>query len=461
MAMAYWGMALALGSNINMEITQNRSQVANAAIQKAIKLASNSPQSEQDYIHALASRYSKDLHADPKLLAIEYSKAMRELSNKYPDDLDAAVLFAESILDLNPWNQWSLDGKPLEGTMEAIRVLQSVLKKDPNHLGANHYYIHAVEASHHPEIALMSAERLKTLLPSSGHILHMPSHIYILIGDYLQAARSNEAAVAEDRAYIREYGMQGIYPLHYLSHNLYFLSRAYTILGRFEDARQAASELATFYVPHFNHMPDLEYYASAPLTVLIAFHKWKEILELPKPSDDMLMTKVLWHFGRALAYANLGDLSQAIKEQRMYLEEKKKLSVEQAFGYNKAFQILTIADHSLEAKLAEIQGNDLKAVEFLKKAVVEQDSLHYNEPPDWFFPIRETLGGLLLRMEKPAEAELIFREELERHPRNGRALFGLKESLRAQSKSYDLYWVNHEFEKAWLYSDIPLTINEL
>ena len=456
MAMAYWGMALALGSNINMEITEKRSQVAYQAIQKAIQLSSKSPESEQNYIKALAKRYSNDTNANAKDLAKDYSLAMKELSEKYPDDLDAAVLYSESLLDVNPWNQWTLDGKPMEGTLDAVRTLQSVLKRDPDNLGANHYYIHVLEASRHPEVALMSAERLKTLLPSSGHILHMPSHIYILTGDYQQAARSNEAAISADREYIREYGTDGIYPVHYLSHNLYFLARAYTILGRFEDAKQAANELAAFYIPHFKHMPELEYYASAPLTVLITFDRWKDILNLPKPSEDMHMSIALWRFGRAMAMASLGDVSQAINEQQAFWEEKKKLPEGEVFGYNKAAQILLIADHCLKSRIAEAQGNYSQAVEFLQKAVAEQDSLHYNEPPDWFFPVRERLGSLLLRMQKPIEAEQVFRDDLKRHPRNGRSLFGLKESLKAQSKFHDLYWVNEEFQKAWKHSEMNL-----
>lgn len=213
MAMAYWGMALAIGPNINMEINSERVKKAYEIIQKAIQKSSNGPEVEKDYIQALAQRYSSDSNADKKMLAVNYSQAMKKLSSKYPDDPDAAVLYAESLLDVNPWDQWSKDGKPLAGTMEAVRTLQSVLNKLPNHLGANHYFIHAVEASPHPEIALMSAERLKTLLPSSGHILHMSSHIYLLVGDYAQAVRSNLAAVAADREYIKEYGMDGIYPL--------------------------------------------------------------------------------------------------------------------------------------------------------------------------------------------------------------------------------------------------------
>lgn len=461
MAMAYWGMALALGSNINMEVTPQRGEKAYQLIQRAIDLSKEGKKVEQDYIHALSYRYSSNSKADPKQLALDYSQAMKELSQKYPDDLDAPVLYAESLLDVNPWNQWSVDGKPNQGTMEAVKALESVLKRDPNHLGANHYFIHAVEASKHPEIALTSADRLSQLMPSSGHILHMPSHIYLLVGDYLRAARANEAAVAVDREYIKEYGMRGIYPLHYLSHNLFFLSRSNIMLGRYEGAKQAADELVQLYVPHLSSMPDLEYYATAPMIVLLTFNRWQDILSLPEPGSDLKMTTVLWHFARGIAFASLGNIHQAEQELHAFLDSKKNLSPSQQFGYNKASEILKIAELSLNAKIAYARQEIAKAINFFEQAIAEQDLLHYNEPPDWFFPVRENLGSLLLSHNRHEEAEAVFREDLKRHPRNGRSLFGLQESLRAQSKTHDLYWVNQEFQRAWMYSDINLTIQEL
>lgn len=457
MAMAYWGMALALGMNINTPISPERSKIAYASITKANQLAIGGPDHELAYVQALAKRYSDNPNADQNKLGADYSSAMEQLSGKYPDDLDAAVLYAESLLDLNPWHQWSLEGKPLTGTMKAVRKLESVLKRDPDHLGANHYFIHAVEASSHPEIALMSAERLRTLLPSSGHILHMSSHIFMLVGNYRQAAASNEAAIAADRAFIREYGIRGNYPVHYMTHNYYVLVRAYTMEGRFEDAKGAAENLVEFYVPHFMQMPELEYYATAPMSVLIAFQRWDDLLELPKPSEQMRVNSVLWRFGRALAFAKLGDLKKAHAEQSLFLDGKSKLTKDEVFGYNPAQKILVIADLCLKAELEAAQGNAAQALDSLKKAVKEQDALQYNEPPDWFFPIRETLGAFLLKKQKPEEAEAVFRQELQRHPRNGRALFGLMESLKAQSKTYDYSWVNEEFQKAWKYSDISLT----
>lgn len=454
MAMAYWGMALSLGMNINTPITEERSKVANAASRKAVQLAKNGI--EKKYAEAIAKRYSEDPKADQEKLALEYSQEMKNLISQYPDDLDGAALYAESLLDLNPWNQWTLDGKPLPGTMEAVKTLESIMKRDPNHLGANHYFIHAVEASPHPEIALMSAERLKTLLPSSGHLVHMSSHIYLLVGDYHQAAVSNEAGIAADREYIRKYGMYGTYPIHYMSHNYYLMTRAYTMEGRFEDAKKAADQLASLYTPYYEMMPDLEYYASSPLTVLITFEHWNDILEMKEPSKKMEVYTSLWHFGRGLAFEKKGELEQAKQEQKLFEESRKNISHEKAFGYNSAAQILDIADACLKAQLSESQGDSKQAIAHLNKAIQIQDSLHYNEPPDWFYPVRETLGNLLLKIGNYPEAEKVFRADISRHPRNGRSLFGLFESVKKQGKTDSAYWINAEFQKAWMYSNISL-----
>lgn len=461
MPMAYWGMALALGKNINMDAPLPRENEAYQIIQKALSIQRKITPSEQDYLSALATRYSNDPKPDLEELSKNYSVAMRGLADKYPDDPDASVLFAESLLDVRPWNQWSNDGKPLDGTLEAVNALESVLKEYPDHLGANHYYIHVIEASSHPEWALMSAERLKTLLPSSGHILHMPSHIYLLLGDYRKAVLANQQAIAADKAYIYRYGLDGIYPVHYLSHNLYFLSRAYAMEGNYLGAKQAAIDLKNFYSPHFKHMPELEYYEPTPLFIFLRFNKYKEILNLPKPRKEMQLTESLWHFGRAVAFSGLGQKEDALKEKDLFLETASEAPENAMYGLNKFKTIIAIAENYLDAKLSLADGDRKKAIDFLTKAVGIQDTLRYNEPPDWFFPLRESLGGLLLQEEQFAEAERVFREDLSHHPKNGRSLFGLREALRGQSKFDDLYWVEQEFAKAWRYSDTKLTIKQL
>lgn len=340
-------------------------------------------------------------------------------------------------------------------------MLESILKRDPDHLGANHYYIHAVEASTYPERALMSAERLRRLLPDSGHILHMPAHIYLLVGDYHLAAQCNEEAVAADRAYIKKYGLDGVYPLHYLSHNLCFLSRAYCMEGRFEDSYRIAQDLFHFYNPYFKDMPDLEYYLSTPLLVLLHFQKWDEILNYPAPEPQQKATTALWHFSRAFAYASAGKTPQALEEQKQFLKIKADITSDMKFGYNQLAPIVDLADLTLKSKLAEVQNDTQTALTYLQKAVSIQDSLHYNEPPDWSFSTRVSLGALYLRNKHYAEAEQVFRADLAKHPRNGRALFGLLESLKGQSKGTDAFWVEGEFQKAWKYSTADLTIENL
>lgn len=460
MAMAYWGQALVLGSNINIGITSKRGQIAYETVQKAAQLAEKGPDNEKAYISALKERYTQDANIDKKELALRYSRAMQKVSAQFPDDPDAAVLYAESLLDVRPWNQWSLDGNPLEGTKEAVTALESVLIRYPMHLGANHYYIHVMEASPFPYHALISAERLKKLLPSSGHIMHMPSHIFLLVGDYEQAILANQKAIAADHEYIRKYGLRGIYPVHYLSHNYHFLSQAYAMQGNYLGAQQAAKELQNLYLPHFASMPELEEYASTLMFVYLRFHQGKELLNLPKPPDAMHITKALWHFGRSVAFANLGNIAQAIEEQKLFAEESN-VPATAMYGYNSASKIFKLAHYYLEAKLAAAKGERTKVIDNLQKAINEQDSLGYDEPPDWLFSLRDSLGAVLLKEEKFADAEEIFRENLKRHPRSGRSLFGLKQSLAGQSKWADYYWVDQSFQQAWSFSGVELTIDNL
>ena len=458
LAMAYWGMALSLGQNINIDIDDERERIANNLIKKALALAeaSNITDSEKAYIDALNQRYSDNPKSNRTELAKNYYAAMQKLTERFPDDLDGATLFAESGLDLNPWGQWDDKGNPKPGTLEIVAVLENVLKWDPKHLGANHYYIHAIEASNYPERALMSAERLRNMLPNAGHILHMPGHIFLLVGDYHLAAECNVKAIEADKKYIREFGMDGVYPLHYLSHNLYFLSRSYSMEGRPEDAKRAAEELYQLFVPSFKKMPELEYYAPTSLFVLLRFNKWKEILEQPLLPQEMKMAKSLEHFVRAMAYASLNEIADAKKEQNLFLETSKQLPADAKFGNNKTGPIMSIARLVLQAKLAEINKDAKSAIESLQQAIQIQDQLGYNEPPDWSIPVRESLGDLLLSEKKYKEAEAVYRTDLEKHPRSGRSLFGLMLGLQGQNRHSDAFWIKREFDEAWKYSTVPL-----
>src|SRR5215471_16844260 len=315
-AMAFWGVALALGPCINLDVDPPHEKAAYEAVQKALLLAPSATDRERAYIHALSKRYSSDPKVDLRRLDAQYANAMRELHNRYPDDLDAATLYAESLMDLHPWKQWTLDGHPSEGTEEIIAVLESVLRRDPNHLGANHYYVHATESSPHPEWALASAKRLETLAPGAGHLVHMPAHTYMRVGDYTAAARSNALAADADRAYFRESNTSGsMYDMMYYCHNLHFLAASYSMAGDFAHAKQAADEVAAHAATMFHDMPMAETYVPYPILVLVRFHRWDDVLKLPAPDPSMPMTNAFWHFARGSAFASEGKIANAEAEQ--------------------------------------------------------------------------------------------------------------------------------------------------
>lgn len=460
MAMAHWGVALALGPNINLDVDPEREKAAYEAVQKALALAANAPENERAYIEALAKRYSIDPKADLKKLAVDYKNAMGELVKRYPDDLDAATLSAEAGMDLRPWQLWSADGKPAEGTEEIVAVLESVLKRDPDHVGAIHYYVHAVEASKNPERALAYAPKLTTLVPAAGHLVHMPAHIYQRVGDYHSAARSNREAAAADEAYIKINGVKGLYPLMYYSHNLHFEAYAHGMSGRFADAMSVAKKLEGFIEPHTKTMPMVEGFMPTPLFILVRFHKWDDILKLPKPDASLRATTAFWHFGRAMAFAAKGHAADAASEQATFTSVTKTVAADAHIGLNKTGNVLKIAERVLEARIARANRNPKLAIEFLRKAVVAEDSLAYDEPPGWFIPVRESLATALLRSGNHAEAEKTFREDLERNKRNGRSLFGLAQALKAQNKTYSAMLVGREFASAWKNADIKLNLED-
>ncbi|MGH9714479.1 MAG: tetratricopeptide repeat protein [Candidatus Acidiferrales bacterium] len=462
-AMPWWGIANALGPNYNDPADAAREKAAFDALQKAKSLAAAAPESERAYIDALAPRYSDDPNADVKKLAVAYAKSMGELTKKYPDDPDAATIYAESMMDIRPWGLWSLDGTPAEGTLEIISVLESVLARYPDHIGANHYYIHAVEASPHPAWGLPSANRLGTLVPGAGHLVHMPAHIYSRVGDFDAAMKSNEAAAAADTAYIQATGAKGMYPVMYYSHKLHFLAYAAMQAGNYETARGAAASLAENIHERAEGMPAsmTEGFLTYPSLVPVRFRKWQEILAMQAPDSNIQMLVTVSHFARGMAFASTGKISDADAERKAFALSVEQIAASQTFGFDSAKTVLQIPAGMLDAQIAEARGDRKAAIESLKKAVAVQDGLAYNEPPDWYYPARETLGGALLRDGQPAEAEKVFREDLVRNPRNGRSLFGLWQSLKAQNKIADADWARREFEAAWKGADTQLSIGEL
>ena len=470
LAMAYWGIALALGPNINMDVDAEHEKGAYEAVQKAVSLAAKASEPERAYIEALAKRYSNDPKADLKKLSVDFKNAMADVARRFPDDLDAATLYAESLMDLRPWQLWGSDGKPAEGTEEIVSVLESVLRRDPQHTGANHYYIHAVEASPHPEWALPSAQRLKVLAPAAGHLVHMPAHIDMRAGNYEAAARSNAYAAEADREYFKATGQQGMYPMMYYSHNLHFLAVAHSMQGRYEDAKRAADQLNAHLGQHLQEggpmleaiLPVLDAFMPTPTLIMVRFRQWDSILKSPQPDQRLVTTTTLWHFARAMAYASNGKLDDAEKERSLVASAVKAFPADKMYGsLNTASSVFTIAEDVLSAKIAMAKNDKRGAIEFLRKAVAVEDSLNYDEPEDWYIPTRESLGGALMLNGNYPEAEKVFRAELERHRRNGRALFGLVESLKAQGKKLAAEFVQGEFEAAWKNADTKLRIEDL
>ena len=458
LAMAYWGASLAQGSNYNLQAEGPQLLEAYANLQKAIALAPKASENEQAYINALATRYSADLQVDRQKLATDYKNAMGELVQKYPDDLDAATLYAESMMNLRPWKLWTLDGKPAEGTLEIVSVLEGVLRRNPNHTGANHYYIHAVEASQNAERALPSAARLGKLAPKAGHLVHMPSHIYIRTGDYVEAAQSNTDAIVADREYIANGGNQGVYTMMYYNHNIHFLAAANAMKGRYEDSIKAARELEASVLPHVKAMPMLEMFLPYSTVSLVRFGRWDEMLKVAKPDAALKITTAYWHFGRGMAFAGMKQAADAETEYKSLQSVINTIPADAPLGNSLAHDVLRVADNMLAGKIAFVRGDKKGAADLFSKAVIAEDAVAYNEPADWDLPVRELYGAVLLLNGEASGAEKVFRAEIAKHPRNGRGLFGLAESLRAQNQLNSSRLVQVEFERAWAAADTKLTV---
>src|SRR5438309_1689631 len=451
LAMAYWGVAEAVGPNYNDPASDDRFKRAHEAIQKAADLSATASPVEKAYVQAMALRFPGG-NADRRQAAEAYHDAMREVAKKFPDDLDAATLFAESGMNLHPWGLWHPDGTPEAGTEEIVATLESVIKRDPNHMGAVHYYIHSVEGSRSPERALAGANRLAALAPGAGHIVHMPAHIYIRTGDYEAAVKTNEQAAAIDRSYIKTAGTQGIYPMMYYSHNLHFIAMCSAMNGNYPEAKKNAEMLAEHVGPAVKMMPPLEGFMTIPVAVELRFHHWNEMLKMPQPDPAMKTATVFWHFGRGMALASTGKVSEAEGEYKVVSDAEEATPPDVVFAMpfnNKTKDIMKIAKDVLGAKVAMAKKDDAGAIVMLREAVAIQDTLKYGEPPDWFFPVRESLGAALLISGDTAEAEKVFREDLDRNPRNPRSLFGLHQALKAEKRDYDAGFIQKQFDASW------------
>jgi len=460
-AMCYWGVALVLGPNINAAMDTDAVPESWQALQNALERSQNASNQEQAYIQALAKRYSLDPRADRPSLDIAYVQAMRDVSQRYPDDLDAGTLFAEALMDTMPWDYW-IDGKPKPKTQEILATLDSVLDRNPNHPGANHFYIHTVEASPEPDRAIPCADRLRNLVPGSGHLVHMPSHIYIRVGRYHDAAIANQRAIAVDQNYITQSSTPGFYRSAYVPHNPHFLWASASMEGRSELAMQAARHTAAMVDQHKMRQPEydtLQHYYLIPLYTLARFGKWDEILAEPSPGQELKYPTGVWHYARGMAFLSKGQLDQATEElnQLNAIAADPELAKMLIWDINPTANLLHIASEVLAGELAAKQADYESAIAHLQMAVRLQDELRYDEPETWYYPVRQSLGAVLLDADQTATAEQVYRQDLEIHPDNGWSLFGLAQSLQAQGKIQEARAVQERFQEAWKYADVILT----
>jgi hypothetical protein len=450
LAMAYWGVAYSMGSDYYYYTRGDatRERAAEEALRKAQALSAESPEAERAYVAALSKRYCDCPNPNREQQAVDFKNAMHDLSRSYPDDLDAATLYAQAIMNLHAWALWNADGTPWEQTPEILSVLESVLQRDPRHVGAAHYYIHAVEGSPYAERALSYANELPALVPTIGHMVHMPAHIYIRTGDYVDAENVCARAAQVDEKHLDESSKADAFTVLSYLHDLYFLGTAASMDGHYSAAKQAADNLLTRVTPLLGVMPQMPVFLDLEPAVLVRFNRWSEILKLPRPNGH---ADPMWHFARGMALAGSAKPTEGEAEHQALKEAWERTDPNEEFGMssNKTRDILQIASGVLGAKLALVRDDKALAISQLRDAVAIQDRLQYAEPPSWFYPVRESLGAALLLNAQLSEAERVFREDLQRNPRNPRSLFGLLQVLRTRGSSYDAAFVQGEFDAAW------------
>ena len=450
-AMCYWGIAYAYGPHVNAGMDSASGVAAYAAAQKAQSLSRRVSAVERAYVAAIGKRYARVPPTNRAGLDSAYATAMCDVSRRYADDLDAAALCAEAMMDLRPWNYWRQpSGEPYPGTLDIVANLERVIQRNPDHPGACHYYIHAVEAVR-PDKAVPCAERLARLMPGVGHMVHMPAHIYIRVGRYNEAVQSNIHAVHTDEVYIDGQKPQGVYPIGYYPHNVHFLSFAATMAGRSAQALDAARALGTkVNLDVARVVPMVQAFVPFLDLTLVNFGRWDEALRQPLPPADLKYASTMAHYARGVAFAATGKPADAATE----LEAVKQAAAAASRDDKPTFEI---AMHALMGEMAQRAGRLDEAAAHFKAAMAIEDGILYFEPPTWYYPIRHSLGAVLLQAGKPAEAENAYRDDLKRFPENGWALFGLLQALRAQGKVAEAAGVETRFRAAWKDADVTLT----
>jgi tetratricopeptide (TPR) repeat protein len=455
--MPYWGIALALGPNINAAMSKEDGHRAAGAIKQARARLSGANERERAYIEALTKRYLGSPRASRAGLNRAYADAMRSLWATYPDDMDAGVLFAEAMMNLRPWDLWTADGTPRPGTLEIVHALETVLKKQPDHPGACHYYIHVLEASREPERALACADRLPALMPGAGHLVHMPAHIYFRIGKYHESSERNAAAAQAAERYLEGAHVNGEYADGYYSHNLHFLWASLMMEGRSADAFKAATSLiGTITNEEARHNRSKEPYLTTKLLTWIRFGHWEELLREPPPPKGLRLVEGTWRLGRGMALVATGRLPGADGERHALLTLTKQFRRSKNHQDKLERDVLKISERLLAGQIAVQRRRPDEAIKAFREAMKLEDALQGAEPPHWSLPVRHYLGPALLLAGRAPEAEAEYRADLKSNPENGWGLFGLLQSLQAQGKDAEAAEVSPRFEKAWAYADVTL-----
>ncbi len=460
-AMAHWGVALACGPHINFTaVPPPAAELAWKELGLAQKNSGNASPVERALTEALAKRYANPQPEDRSGLDRAYADAMREVWKNFPKDPDVGALFAEAMMDLRPWDQWTADGKPQPGTDEILATLDAVLKLNPNHPLANHLYIHALEASPNPERASAAADRLRNLQPGLAHNVHMPSHIDIRTGQWLKAVDTNVKAVEADQRYREIFGPAKGFLNVYIAHNRHMLAYAAMMTGQRDLAMKHIRAMVAKMPADFleENALQAEGFVAMPLEVMVRFGLWDEILAEPEHySDKMWFTRAFHHAARAIAYAAKGDTASARKAQTVFIERAKLVPKEASLGNNSCEALLGVVTPMVEGEILVAEGKVDTGIEQLRAAIQKEDALKYDEPPGWLIPVRHSLGAVLMKRHRFAEAEQVYRDDLARLPENGWSLLGLTESLRKQKKNpEEVAQTQAKFEKVWAKADLPI-----
>ena len=467
-AMCFWGEALATGPNIN--VTSNGKAImapaerasARAAIDQAVALMDGVTPKEQDWIRALDQRYDGQADTPRDPLDRAWADALADMAARYPDDTTVASVYAEALMNTMPWDYWGPDGEAKPDTQAVIASLEAVMAADPDHPLALHLYIHALEASSNAAKAEPAADRLANLVPGSGHLVHMPSHIYFRVGRYQDSALANIRAAEVDEAYIAQCNAQGFYPALYYPHNIHFLWASATMQGQSELSLDSARRVvANVRVEQVEQFPTIQFFRTVPMLSLVRFARWEEILEEPEPYEPFAFARAIWHYGRGVAHAALGDAEAALIE--LAAIEALEPEVDEIFMGNvyPARDLLGIAKALLRGEMAYRAGDAANAVLAFEEAVALQDALPYTEPPFWYYPTRQSLGAALLASNRDAEAQAIFEADLQQYPMNGWSMFGLAEALRRQGDEAGAAQMTARFETVWQFADVSLATSIL